>query len=64
MPVLIRATRDEIPNVKFCVSKIIHTHKHFIDRGVFESQLAGPLKEMTVDPDRDVAHFAATALFA
>ena len=62
VPIFIKATKDDIPNVKFCVSKIIHAQKQYIDASVFSNQLSGPLKEMTNDPDKDVAHFAQVAL--
>jgi serine/threonine-protein phosphatase 2A regulatory subunit A len=58
IPIFLKAFRDDIPNVKFCVSKIIHQQRQFIDTNVFSSQLMGPLKEMTKDSDKDVAHFA------
>ena len=64
IPVFLKATKDDIPNVKFCVAKIIHNTRHFIDANVFSNQLVGPLKEMQNDADRDVAHFAQVALSA
>ena len=54
--------KDDIPNVKFCVSKIIHANRQYIDSGVFNSRLVDLLKEMVNDPDRDVSHFASVAL--
>jgi hypothetical protein len=58
IPIFLKATKDDIPNVKFCVSKIIAKSKSLIDTNVFSSQLVPPLKEMAIDADKDVAHFA------
>jgi serine/threonine-protein phosphatase 2A regulatory subunit A len=57
-----KAAKDDIPNVKFCVSKIIYKYRQFIDSSVFASTLVPVLKEMTNDADKDVAHFATVAL--
>ena len=54
VPVFLKATKDDIPNVKFCVSKIIHAQRQYIDANVFSNQLVGPLKEMANDVDKDV----------
>ena len=62
IPRFVIASKDDIPNVKFCVSKIIFANKQFIDQNVFANQLVGPLKEMSNDADKDVAHFAQVAL--
>ena len=62
IPVFLKACRDEIPNVKFCVSKIIHSQRHFIDANIFNGQLLNPLKEMSNDSDKDVAYYAQVAL--
>jgi len=59
---LVNASKDDIPNVKFTVSKIINANRQFIDPNVFNNQLVGPLKEMSGDADKDVAHFAQIAL--
>lgn len=58
VPLLVKACKDEIPNVKFCVARVINAERAYIDHNVFSNQLSGPLKEMANDPDRDVAHFA------
>jgi len=58
VPQLVNATKDDIPNVKFCVSKIITGNRQYIDPNIFNNQLVGPLKEMANDADKDVAHFA------
>jgi hypothetical protein len=58
IPVFLKATTDDIPNVKFCVSRIIAKTRHLIDASVFVSQLVQPLKEMASDADKDVSYFA------
>jgi len=58
IPIFLKATKDDIPNVKFCVSKIIAQTRPLIDTTVFANQLVPPLKEMANDADKDVAHFA------
>jgi hypothetical protein len=62
IPIFLKATKDDIPNVKFCVSKIIYNQRQFIDANVFSNQLMGPLKEMSNDTDKDVIYFAQLAL--
>jgi len=64
LPLFEKACKDEIPNVKFCVSKIIYTARqhNYIDHNDYNTKLAGPLKEMANDPDKDVAYFAQQAL--
>ena len=62
IPIFVKATKDDIPNVKFCVSKIIFENKQFIDQNVFANQLVSPLKEMSNDADKDVQYFAQVAL--
>lgn len=62
IPIFLKATKDDIPNVKFCVSKIIDNKRQYIDQNVFSNQLVPPLKEMANDADKDVAHFAQVAL--
>lgn len=64
MPIFVKACKDDIPNVKFCVARIIHAQRQHIDTNVFSSQLLGHLKDLQNDSDRDVAYFANIALQA
>lgn len=64
VPIFVKACRDDIPNVKFCVARIIHQQRQYIDTNVFSSQLLGHLKDLQQDADRDVAYFANIALQA
>ena len=62
IPIFLKATKDDIPNVKFCVCRILSETKSLIDTNVFANQLVAPLKEMSNDADKDVAYFAGVAL--
>ena len=64
VPIFLKAAKDDIPNVKFCMSKIVKENKQYIDTNVYSNQMVGPLKEMTNDTDKDVAYFAQEALAA
>lgn len=46
IPIFLKACHDEIPNVKFCVSKILSHQKQYIDSTAFSNQLTKPLVEM------------------
>ena len=58
VPIYEKGCKDDIPNVKFCVSKIIIKNKEFIDQSVYMSKIVPHLKEMATDSDKDVAYFA------
>ena len=45
---------DPIPNVRFCVSKIIHKMKNSFESTTLNSQIVPGLKEMLGDTDKDV----------
>lgn len=62
IPMLLKACKDDIPNVKFCVTKIIIAKKQFIDPNQFNNVLMPVLKEMANDTDRDVSYFAQQAI--
>ena len=62
VPIFVKACKDDIPNVKFCVARIIHQQRQYIDTNVFSSNLLGLLKELQSDADKDVAYFANIAL--
>lgn len=58
IPVFLIACKDDIPNVKFTVAKVLADKKQFIDSNVFSSQLVPLLKDMAANTDKDVAYFA------
>ena len=66
IPQFVKYMKDDIPNVKFCISKIIAEKRQYslIPNDVFNSQLVQPLKEQANDADKDVADFAKLALNA
>jgi hypothetical protein len=47
VPIFIKAMKDDIPNVQFCISRILTDKKALIDANVFSNQLVGPLKDMS-----------------
>lgn len=47
IPVLVKGCKDDIPNVQFCVSKIIADRRSFIDPNVYTNQLYQLLKDMS-----------------
>ena len=62
IPIFLKACKDDIPNVKFCVSRILDKQRTYIDANVFSNQIVGPLKELAGEADKDVAYFAQQAL--
>jgi serine/threonine-protein phosphatase 2A regulatory subunit A len=62
VPTILKTTADRIPNVQFCVARVIKTNKAFFDPQVFLSQITPKLREMAQDSDKDVAYFATSAL--
>ena len=56
--------KDDVPNVKFCISKIIAEKRYCIPNDVFNTQLVQYLKEHSMDADKDVSEFAKLALNA
>lgn len=47
VPIFVKACGDRVPNVQFCVCQHIAHCKSSIDKGVFESQLAPKLRDLT-----------------
>ena len=64
VPIFVKACGDTVPNVQFCVAKTISERHSLFDPSIFASQLAPKLKDMTQEPDKDVAYFAHVALNA
>ena len=62
VPTLVKATTDAVPNVKFCVTKLLMEKKTMIDQSAYETQIVPKLKEQVQDADKDVAYFATVAL--
>ena len=58
VPVFVKACSDSVPNVQFCVAKIIAEKTDMFDSSVYQSQIVPKLKDMSQEPDKDVAFFA------
>lgn len=61
VPTVVAATTDKVPNVQFCVCRIIKQNKALFDAGVLNSQIIPKLKDLMQDGDRDVAYHATLA---
>jgi len=64
VPIFVKACGDSVPNVQFCVAKTISERYDLFDQSVFTAQIAPKLKDMSQEPDKDVAYFAQVALQA
>ena len=64
IPALLMGAKDDIPNVKFCMSKIVFEKRAYIDANVYSNQIVPVLRDQCNDPDMDVKHFAKKALEA
>lgn len=63
VPILVKACGDKIPNVAFCACQMVAQNKSYIDKGVFESQIAPKLRELTrTGSDQDVWYHATMCL--
>ena len=62
VPTFVKATSDNIPNVQFCVAKILEQRRSKFESSVWTAQIAPKLKDMSQEPDKDVAYFATVAL--
>ncbi len=62
VPIFLKAMKDPIPNVRFCVAKIIHKMKGMYDAQILNQQIVPILKEMSTDTDKDVQYFSTVAL--
>ena len=47
VPTFVKATSDPIPNVQFCVAKILKERKSMFDPSVWNAQIAPKLKDMS-----------------
>ena len=43
VPTFLNACSDSVPNVQFCVAKIIHKNKSMFDQSVFNAQIVPKL---------------------
>eukprot|EP00743_Colponemidia_sp_Colp-15_P001721 GILK01001880.1.p1 GENE.GILK01001880.1~~GILK01001880.1.p1 ORF type:complete len:597 (+),score=99.77 GILK01001880.1:60-1793(+) len=61
LPVLLRAAKDPVPNIRFVVAKTIIKLIPCLDATVLNSQIRPCLNEMQQDSDRDVVYYARQA---
>lgn len=63
VPLLIKATKDSVPNVRFCACRTIMwmMEKHSLGAQTVNSVIKPALQELESDPDIDVQYFAARA---
>jgi serine/threonine-protein phosphatase 2A regulatory subunit A len=64
LPLLIKATKDTVPNVRFCACKTIlwMMTKHSLGSQAITSQIKPALMELEHDPDIDVQYYAQRAM--
>ena len=62
VPTLVKACDDRVPNVQFCVARIIKANRGSFDSGMFSEKLEPKLREMSTNSDKDVAYFATMAM--
>ncbi|GAV59188.1 LOW QUALITY PROTEIN: hypothetical protein CFOL_v3_02719, partial [Cephalotus follicularis] len=61
LPVIISASKDRVPNIKFNVAKLVQSLIPIVDSEV-EKTIRPSLVELSEDPDVDVRFFANQAL--
>ncbi|KMZ61187.1 hypothetical protein ZOSMA_54G01180 [Zostera marina] len=62
LPVVVNASKDRVPNIKFNVAKVLQSLLPMIDPSVVEQTIKPCLAELSEDPDVDVRYFASQAL--
>lgn len=64
LPVVINASKDRVPNIKFNVAKVMQSLIPIVEHSVVEQTIRPTLVELSEDPDVDVRFFAGLALQA
>lgn len=62
LPIFKVSMHDQIPNVKFCVCRIIKENIKNFDSEDFDRELLPKLRELTQNADKDVAYYATVAI--
>ncbi|MED6131988.1 hypothetical protein PIB30_015139 [Stylosanthes scabra] len=62
LPVVITASKDRVPNIKFNVAKVLQAIFPIVDQSVVEKTIRPCLVELSEDPDVDVRFFSNQAL--
>ncbi|KAM0046117.1 putative armadillo-like helical protein [Helianthus debilis subsp. tardiflorus] len=61
-PVVVTASKDRVPIIKFNVAKVLQSLVPIVDHSVVEKSIKPCLVELAEDPDVDVRYFANQAL--
>jgi len=64
VPILLKASKDPVPNVRFCVAKLLKKLIPKVDPQSVMTKIKPRLTEMATDTDKDVQYYAKTALSA
>ncbi|WVY99033.1 hypothetical protein V8G54_031184 [Vigna mungo] len=64
LPVVVAASKDRVPNIKFNVAKVLESIFPIVDQSVVEKTIRPCLVELSEDPDVDVRFFSNQALQA
>ena len=62
VPILLKSSKDPVPNVRFCVAKLFKKIITKIDSQSLMTKIKPRLAEMTTDSDKEVQFFAKGAL--
>ena len=64
LPLLLRALRDDVPNVRFVAAQVLREALHVYSRERVAADVQPALAALAADADPDVRYFAQTALDA
>ncbi|ONK55022.1 uncharacterized protein A4U43_UnF8530 [Asparagus officinalis] len=64
LPVIVTASKDRVPNIKFNVAKVLHSLVSIVDHSVVEETIKPCLVELSEDPDVDVREYVFGEVFA
>ncbi|KAF3489219.1 hypothetical protein F2Q69_00054270 [Brassica cretica] len=62
LPVVVEASKDRVPNIKFNVAKLLQSLIPVVDQSVVDKTIRQCLVDLSEDPDVDVRYFANHAL--
>nr|CAA57527.1 65 kDa regulatory subunit of protein phosphatase 2A [Arabidopsis thaliana] len=62
LPVVVEASKDRVPNIKFNVAKLLQSLIPIVDQSVVDKTIRQCLVDLSEDPDVDVRYFANQAL--
>jgi len=56
IPILMKASEETVPNIRFCWVRVIYNIKRIIDQDLFEDELREIINKLKEDKDEEV-HF-------